>query len=82
MRKLKIETYSMSNHELEDSMVVPLSLIRALIKVLPNNIATKFDQNGEQLEELIRVVSDAEGNGVVYEVEDLADNERVVFSII
>jgi len=47
MRKLKMDTYCFETSELKDSLVVPLGLAKLVVTLLPKNISSKFDENGE-----------------------------------
>jgi hypothetical protein len=82
MRKLQINTYYLNSGELEESVSFPLGLAKVLANVLPKNIASKFDENGEQLEALVKALKAAKSEGILLEVEDEKDNERIVFSVI
>ncbi|HGF5185203.1 TPA: hypothetical protein ACF34A_004502 [Vibrio parahaemolyticus] len=82
MRKLQINTYSYNSGKLEDSLSIPLGIAKALAGMLPDNISSKFDENGEQLEALINAVKDSSSVGVFLELEDPSENERVVFSVV
>ncbi|CAK2793112.1 conserved hypothetical protein [Vibrio crassostreae] len=81
MRKLKIDTYSCDSGELQDSLSIPLSLAKVVANIIPQNISSKFDENGEQLETLVNALKDAKTEGALLEVEDKADNERIVISV-
>ncbi|HCE4595073.1 TPA: hypothetical protein NGS02_004713 [Vibrio parahaemolyticus] len=82
MRKLQINTYSHNSGKLEDSLSIPLGIAKALAGMLPDNISSKFDENGEQLEALINAVKDGSSAGVLLELEDPSENERIVFSVV
>ncbi|WP_315920099.1 hypothetical protein [Vibrio fluvialis] len=82
MRKLKIDTYSCDTGELQDSLSIPLGLVKVVANILPESILSKFDENGEQLEALVNALKDAKAEGILLEVEDNADNERVVISVV
>ncbi len=82
MRKLKIDTYSCDSGELQDSLSIPLGLAKVVANIIPQNISSKFDENGEQLEALVNALKDAKTEGTLLEVEDTVDNERVVISVV
>ncbi len=82
MRKLQINTYSYDNGKLQDSLSIPSGMAKALVNILPDNISSKFDENGEQLEALINAVKDSRSTGVLLELEDPSENERVVFTVV
>ncbi len=82
MRKLQINTYSYDNGKLQDSLSIPLGMAKALVNILPDNISSKFDENGEQLEALINAVKGSRSTGVLLELEDPSENERVVFTVV
>ncbi|ELB2967094.1 hypothetical protein ND926_09780 [Vibrio diabolicus] len=82
MQKLKIDTYSCDTGELEDSLSIPLGLAKVIVNVLPQNISSKFDENGEQLEVLVNALKDAKTEGILLELEDRVGGERVVFSVV
>ncbi|HHX8301632.1 hypothetical protein [Vibrio diabolicus] len=82
MRKLKIDTYSCETGELEDSLSIPLGLAKVIANVLPENISSRLDENGEQLEALVNAVKDAKTEGILLELEDTSGNERLVFSVL
>ncbi|ELC9572959.1 hypothetical protein [Vibrio vulnificus] len=82
MRKLKIDTYSCETGELEDSLSIPLGLAKVIANVLPENISSRLDENGEQLEALVNAVKDAKTEGILLELEDTSGSERLVFSVL
>ncbi|EPD5575078.1 hypothetical protein ACSBYH_004405 [Vibrio parahaemolyticus] len=82
MQMLKIDTYSCYTGELEDSLSIPLCLAKVIVNVLPQNISSKFDENGEQLEVLVNALKDAKTEGILLELEDRVGGERVVFSVV
>ncbi|CAH7222846.1 conserved hypothetical protein [Vibrio chagasii] len=81
MRNLKIETYALDSKKLIDSTVVPLLLVKTFAKLLPKNIASKFDENGEQLEQLVSAIASAKEPSVLLDINDTIENERIVFSV-
>ncbi|MCW8334577.1 hypothetical protein [Vibrio paucivorans] len=81
MRKLQIDTYSLNRQPIKDSTTLPLFMAKAMAKRIPKALASKFDENGEQLEQLVQAVVDAKETGVIYEVVAEDENERIVFSI-
>lgn len=62
--------------ESKASLSVPLSLIKVVANILPQDISSKFDENGDKLEALVNALKDTKMKGVLLEVEDKADNER------
>ncbi|MEZ8305826.1 hypothetical protein AB6D24_23790 [Vibrio splendidus] len=82
MRKLKIDTYSCNSGDLQDSLSVPLDLVKVVANILPQNISSKFDENGDQLEALLNALKSTKTKGVLLEVEDKTDNERIVISVV
>ncbi len=81
MRKLKMDTYCFETSELKDSLVVPLGLAKLVVTLLPKNISSKFDENGEQLEALVNALKDAKAEGILLELKDDESKERIVFSV-
>lgn len=81
MRKLKIDTFCFETGELKDSLSVPLGLAKLLVTLLPQNISSKFDENGEQLEVLINELKDVKAEGILFELKDDEGKERTVFSV-
>ncbi|EGQ9483903.1 hypothetical protein F3532_24380, partial [Vibrio parahaemolyticus] len=77
-----IDTYSCDSGELQDSLSIPLGLAKVAANILPENISSKFDENGGQLESLVNTLKDAKTEGTLLEVEDKAENERVVISVV
>ncbi|USD67435.1 hypothetical protein [Vibrio sp. SCSIO 43136] len=82
MRSLKIETFRLNNNQLMNTISIPLVLVKGILALLPKNIASKFDENGEQLAHLVEAVSNADYQGKILEIEDVSDDERVIFSIL
>ena len=78
MRMFKIETFSHDSGELIDSMSVPTALVKSMLTLLPKKFMSKFDENGDQLEVLLSAVLNPDYNGVILDLVDVADNERVV----
>lgn len=81
MRKLQIDTYSLNRQSIKDTTTLPLFMAKAMAKRIPKALSSKFDENGEQLEQLVQAVVDAKETGVIYEVVAEDENERIVFSI-
>lgn len=81
MRVLKIETFAYHDGELIDSVSIPSALAKTFIKFLPKNLASQFDENGEQLEAIISAISDPTFNGTILDITDTKDSERVIISI-
>ncbi|OLQ89087.1 hypothetical protein BIY21_02990 [Vibrio ponticus] len=80
MRAIKIETFSYRSGELVDSISVPATLARSLVKLLPRNALSRFDENGDQLRELLETIADPTFNGTILDITDVQENERVVIS--
>lgn len=81
MRMLKIETFVYQSGELVDALSVPSTLAKTLIKLLPKNFASQFEENSEQLEALMSAISAPEFTGTILDITDKKENERVVISI-
>ncbi|WP_257885726.1 hypothetical protein, partial [Vibrio parahaemolyticus] len=58
MRMLKIETFAHDKGNLIDSISIPSTFVKALMKLLPKNVASKFDENGEQFEAIVSALTD------------------------
>lgn len=82
MRMFKIETFSHDSGELIDSMSIPTALVESMFTLLPKKFMSKFEENGDQLEVLLSALLNPYFNGVILDLVDVADNERVVFSVI
>jgi len=81
MRKLKIDTYSLEHGCIEDSVSVPFFAAKAVAKLMPKKLAEKFDENGDQLQQLIDAISTAKHEGVLMEFQDPENSQRIVFSV-
>ena len=81
MLKLKIETFSNDSGNIEDTLTVPLAVAKTLLKFLPANLAAKFDENGEQLQDLVSAIADAKQPGIILEFDDQDEDQRIVFSV-
>ncbi|GAK87272.1 hypothetical protein JCM19238_4882 [Vibrio ponticus] len=82
MRKLKIETFAYTTGEPIDSIAIPTSWAKNLAKLLPSNVLSRFDENGEQLSALLEAISDPNFHGTIVDISDAKDNERVVISVL
>ena len=82
MRKLKIDTYSNDTGKHLNSLSIPVCFAKAIAKLLPTQLAKKFDENGQELEDLVDAVLNAKEPGVFLEITDLEDNENFVLSLV
>jgi hypothetical protein len=79
MPQLKIEVFEDGSPSA--TITIPSWLIAAASKMLPR-MAGKSLQDRIDLEQLIELANDPNANGVIVDIEDHQDNERVVISII
>ncbi|WP_428774366.1 hypothetical protein [Vibrio sp.] len=82
MRKLVIETSNLETGQLTDSVSIPLVLVKAIVRIIPRQWASRFDEGGEQLQQLMDAVSGTINTGVVLDLADYAENERLVIRVI
>lgn len=79
VRKLTIEIFHIDQNIVEESVNFPLCIARSLMALLPRDFVTRFDENSEQLEELLNIALDPDAHGVIMELID--NDERVVISV-
>ena len=79
MPKLKIQVFEAGSPSA--TITIPSWLMVAASKMLPR-MAGKSLQEHIDLEQLIALANDPIANGVVVDIEDHQDNERVVISIV
>ena len=79
MPKLKIQVFEAGSPSA--TITVPSWLMVAASKMLPR-MAGKSLQEHIDLEQLVALANDPNANGVIVDIEDHQDNERVVISIV
>ncbi|GAB1621924.1 hypothetical protein AAOGI_19740 [Agarivorans albus] len=82
MKKLRIETYQLDTGSLSDSVNLPIYIAKTLFKCLPPKLAAYFSDDADSLATLKASLLSRDSSGVILEIEDLEDNERVVFKVI
>src|SRR5262249_54470223 len=79
MPTLKIEVFEDGSPSA--TITIPSWLVAAASRIMPR-IAGRSLQDRIDLEQLIALASDPNANGVIVDIEDHQDNERVVISVI
>jgi hypothetical protein len=79
MSKLKIEVFEAGSPSA--TITVPSWLMLAASKMLPR-FAGRNLQDRVDLEQLVALAGDPNANGVIVDIEDHQDNERLVISIV
>lgn len=79
MPKLKIEVFE--DGAPSATITIPSRLMIAACKMLPS-MAGKSLQDRIDLEQVAALANDPNANGVIVDIEDHQDNERVVISIV
>jgi hypothetical protein len=79
MPKLRVEVFE--DGAPSATITIPSWLVVAASKIL-SRMAGKSLQDRIDLEQLVALASDANANGVIVDIEDHQDNERVVISIV
>ena len=79
MPKLKIEVFE--DGAPSATITVPSWLMVAASKMLPRMVGKSL-QDHIDLEQLVALANDPNANGVIVDIEDHQDNERVVISIV
>ena len=79
MPKLKIEVFEQGSPSA--TITIPSWLMVAASKILPR-MAGKSLQDRIDLEQIAALANDPNANGVIVDIEDHKDNQRVVISIV
>ncbi|HWE16850.1 MAG TPA: hypothetical protein VG758_06650 [Hyphomicrobiaceae bacterium] len=79
MTKIKIEVFEGGTPSA--TITVPLWVVRSAAKLLPK-IAGKELREQIDVEQIVELTKNPQANGVVMEIEDHKENQRVVVSIV
>lgn len=79
MAKIKIEVFEGGTPSA--TITIPVWVVRGAAKLLPK-IAGKDLREHIDVEQIVELTKNAQANGVIMEIEDHKDNERVVISIV
>jgi hypothetical protein len=79
MAKIRIEVYEDGTRSA--TITVPAWVVRGAVRLLPN-IAGKSLREHADIEQVVELAKDPQANGVIIEIEDHKDNERVLISIV
>jgi hypothetical protein len=79
MAKIKIEVFE--DRAPSATITIPVWVVSGAAKLLPK-IAGKDLREHIDVEQIIELTKNPQANGVIMEIEDHKDNERVVISIV
>ena len=79
MAKIRVEVYEGGTRSA--TITVPAWVVRGAVKLLPR-IAGKSLREHVDVEQLVELARDPQANGVILEIEDHKDNERIVISVV
>jgi hypothetical protein len=79
MPKIRVEVYEAGTRSA--TITVPAWVVRGAARLLPR-IAGKNLREYIDIEQIVELTKDPQANGVILEIEDHKDNERVVISIV
>jgi|GEM_PF-2595425 len=80
MRKLQIETFECNQKS--STIHIPLVVAKSVINLFPNKLASCFEKGSLNLEMLLAAINSQDSQGMIMEIEDHKENEKVILSII
>jgi hypothetical protein len=78
---LKIRVYKGSETEAATTVTVPGGVLKIASKLIPKQARESLQQQGIDLDEIIRLADNPDARGTLVETEDHKKNERVVISL-
>ena len=81
MPNLKIRVFKGGEAEPETTVTIPGRILKVASKLIPKQATVALQEEGIDLEELIRLSQDSDIQGTLVEVEEHKKNKKVVISL-
>ncbi|PTN36003.1 hypothetical protein [Desulfonatronum sp. SC1] len=81
MATLIVREYKLDESEPETTVKIPGTVLKIATKLIPRKALIAMQDQGINLEEIVRLSGDPEVRGVIAEIEDHKDNKRIVISV-
>jgi hypothetical protein len=81
MRSLKIREFKIGSDTPEETVTIPLSILKIVAKVIPKKALAALQQNDIDTEEIQKLADNPEIQGIILEVEEHTKGVRTTISI-
>ena len=81
MESLKIRVYKQGNSKPQTSVTIPVCILKIASKLIPKKATAALQEEGIDINEIIKLASNPEIKGTLLEVEEHEKNERIIISI-
>lgn len=81
MANLKIRVFRGSDPAPDTTVTVPGDALQIASKLIPTKAIETLQKEGIDLEEIIRLAANPEAHGILVDIEDHKNHERVVISL-
>jgi hypothetical protein len=81
MADVKIRIFKRGEEQPETTVTIPGNVLKVASKLIPKHAAAALQEEGIDLEELIKLSQNPEVQGTLVEIEEHRKNERIVISL-
>lgn len=81
MANLMIRVYADGKTEPDVTVTIPLSVLNVAAKLVPKDASAEMKKAGIDLREIVELSRNPEVRGILLEVENHAENKRIVVAI-
>jgi len=81
MANLKIRVFEGRATEAKTTVTIPVGVLKVASRLIPRRAAEELQQEGIDIEEIIRASEEPDAHGTLVEVEQHEKDERIVISV-
>lgn len=81
MADLKIRVFKNGKSDPETTVTIPGGVLKIASKIIPKKAMSALQEEGIDLEEILRLSESPEAHGTLVEVEEHKKNERIVIAL-
>ena len=81
MRSIKIREFKIGNDTPEETVTIPLSVVKIVAKILPKKALVALEQNDIDIQEIQKLAGNPDIQGTILEVEEHTKGVRTIISI-
>jgi len=81
MLSLKIKIFKGENPEPDVTITIPLGILNVASKLIPKRAAVKLEEEGIDINEIIKLSENTDIRGTLVEIDDHGKNEKIIISI-